>query len=350
MSVPRKRFPLLAKRTVKEFVDDDCTDLAAALTYYSVLAIFPAIVALMALLGVVGQAEQSVNTILDIIEPLVSDEVLGDVEPVIRQLAESQAAGFALIAGLLGALWSASAYVNAFSRAMNRIYEVEEGRPVWKLRPQMILVTLASLVLLAMAAIMLVVSGGLARSIGDVLGLGDTAVQVWNIAKWPALALVAMFLLALLYWATPNVQHPKFRWLTPGALLALVVWIVASLGLTFYVSNFSNYDRTYGSLAGVIVGLLFLWVSNLALLFGAEVDAELERGRELEKGLAAESQLQLPLRDTRQIDKAQAKEQEQVTAAREWRVEESEDQLVPGRSGTTVIQEAEERAREARKD
>src|SRR5690606_8376223 len=231
-------------------------------------AIFPAIVALMALLGVFGQADKSVTTILDIIQPLVSDKMLGDVEPVIRQLAESQAAGFALIAGLLGALWSASAYVNAFSRAMNRIYEVEEGRPIWKLRPQMVLVTLVSIVLLALAAIMLVVSGGLARSIGDVLGLGDTAVLVWNIAKWPLLLLVAMFLLALLYWSTPNVKHPKFRWLTPGALIALLVWALASVGLTFYVANFSSYDKTYGSLAGVIVGLLFLWVSNLALLFG----------------------------------------------------------------------------------
>ncbi|WP_162598814.1 YihY/virulence factor BrkB family protein [Nocardioides gilvus] len=343
MSVPKKRFATVAKRTVKEFIDDDCTDLAAALTYYSVLAIFPAIVALMALLGVVGQADKSVTTILDIIQPLVSDQMLGDVEPVIRQLAESQAAGFALVAGLLGALWSASAYVNAFSRAMNRIYEVEEGRPIWKLRPQMVLVTLVSIVLLALAAIMLVVSGGLARSIGDVLGLGDTAVLVWNIAKWPALVLVAMFLLALLYWATPNVKHPKFRWLTPGALLALLVWVLASVGLTFYVSNFSNYDKTYGSLAGVIVGLLFLWVSNLALLVGAEVDAEIERGRELEKGLAAESQLQLPLRDTRQIDKAQKKEQKQVGEAREWRLEESEDQLVPGRSPAETHPEAEGR-------
>src|SRR5690606_1377794 len=299
VSVPRQRLPLLVRRTVKEFGDDECLDLAAALTYYSVLAIFPAVVALTALLGVVGQAEESIDTILNILKPLLSDDMLGNVDPVIRQLAESRAAGVALVAGLLGALWSASAYVNAFSRAMNRIYEVDEGRPIWKLRPQMMLVTLVSIVLLALASILLVVSGGLARSIGDVLGLGDTAVLVWNIAKWPALALVTLFLIALLYWATPNVKHPKFRWLTPGALLALITWLAASVALTFYVSNFSNYDKTYGSLAGVVVGLLFLWVSNVVLLLGAELDAEIVLACQLERGVAAETHVQLPLRDTR---------------------------------------------------
>ena len=330
MSVPRSRVPLLAKRTVREFLEDNCLDLAAALTYYSVLAIFPAVVALTALLGVVGQAEESIDTVLNVLKPLLSDDMLGNVEPTVRALAESSAAGPALVLGLLAALWSASAYVNAFSRAMNTIYEVDEGRPVWKLRPQMLLVTLVSIVLLAVVAVLLVVSGDLARSIGDLLGLGDSAVLAWNIAKWPALAIVALFLIALLYWATPNVKQPKFRWVTPGALLALVTWLVASVGLTFYVSNFSSYDKTYGSLAGVVVGLLFLWVSNVVLLLGAEVDAEIERGRELDRGIAAESHLQLPLRDTRQIDKAQQKEHDQVSEARAWRVEEAEDQLIPG--------------------
>ena len=326
--VPSKWY--VVKRTVAEFTDDQCTDLAAALTYYSVLAIFPAIVAMTAILGLVGQAERSVETILDVLEPLVSDDMLGSVEPTIRELANSQAAGFAFVAGLLGALWSASAYVNAFARAMNRIYEVPEGRPVWKLRPQMILLTLVALVLLAAAALMLVVSGDLARSIGDVLGLGDTAVLVWSWAKWPALLLVIIFLIALLFYFTPNVKQPRMRWLSPGAMLAVVTWIVASVGFTFYVANFSSYNKTYGSLAGVIVALLFLWISNLALLVGAELDAELERMRELGKGIAAESQIQLPLRDTRQVEKAGQKEHERVTEAREIRVENAEGSVVPG--------------------
>lgn len=326
--VPSKWYVL--KRTVAEFKDDECTDLAAALTYYSVLAIFPAIVALTAILGLVGRAEESVDTILEILAPLVSDDMLGSVEPTVRELATSQAAGFAFVAGLLGALWSASAYVNAFSRAMNRIYEVPEGRPVWKLRPQMILLTLVSLVLLAAGAVMLVVSGDLARSIGDVLGLGDTAVLVWSWAKWPALLAVVIFLIALLYYFTPNVKQPRIRWLSPGAMLAVVTWIVASVGFTFYVANFSSYNKTYGSLAGVIVALLFLWISNLALLLGAELDAEVERMRELGKGVAAESQIQLPLRDTRQVEKASRKEHERVTEAREIRVENAESSVVPG--------------------
>ena len=326
--VPSKFYVL--KRAISEFMDDECTDLAAALTYYSVLAIFPAIVALTALLGLVGQAEESVDTILEVLAPLVSDDMLGSVEPTIRELANSQAAGFAFVLGLLGALWSASAYVNAFARAMNRIYEVPEGRPVWKLRPQMILVTLVALVLLAAMALMLVVSGDLARSIGDVLGLGDTAVLVWSWAKWPVMLLVIIFLIALLFYFTPNVKQPRIRWLSPGAMLAVVTWIVASVGFTFYVANFSSYNKTYGSLAGVIVALLFLWISNLALLVGAELDAELERMRELGKGIAAESQIQLPLRDTRKVEKAAQKEHERVTEAREIRVENAEGTLVPG--------------------
>lgn len=320
----------VVKRTVAEFQRDRCTDLAAALTYYSVLAIFPAIVALIAVLGVVGQADKSIETVLQVLRPLASDDILDLVEPVIRQLSESRATGVALVVGLAGALWSASAYVNAFSRAMNQIYEVEEGRPIWKLRPQMLLVTLVALLLLAVAAVLLVVSGELTRAIGEVLGLGETAATVWNIAKWPALALVVLFLVALLYWATPNVRQPKFRWLSPGALLTLVTGLLASVGFTFYVSNFGSYDKTYGSLAGVVVALLFLWICNLVLLLGAELDVELIRMRQLGRGLAAESSVQLPLRDTRQVEKAQLKEWKQVTQAREIRVENAEERLVPG--------------------
>lgn len=327
----------VVKRTFAEFSRDRCTDLAAALTYYSVLAVFPAIVALIALLGVVGQAEESITTMLDILRPLVSADMLELIEPVIRQLAGSRATGVALAVGLAGSLWSASAYVNAFSRAMNEIYEVAEGRPFWKLRPQMLLVTLVALLVLAVSAVLLVVTGDLARAIGDALGFGSTAVTIWNVAKWPVLAVLAMLLVALLYWATPNVQQPKLRWLSPGALLTVVTGLVASVGFTFYVSNFGSYDKTYGSLAGVIVALLFLWICNLVLLLGAELDVEVERMRELTRGLAAESSVQLPLRDTRQVEKASRKEWEQVTEAREIRVESSEDQLVPGedRADTT---------------
>lgn len=320
----------VVKRTFAEFSRDRCTDLAAALTYYSVLALFPAIVALTALLGVVGQAQQSIDTMIAILNPLVSDDVIALVEPVVRQLAQSRATGVALIVGLTGALWSASAYVNAFSRAMNQIYGVDEGRPIWKLRPQMLLITLVSLLLLAVAAVLLIVSGELTRSIGEVLGFGETAATIWNVAKWPALATVVLFLVTLLYRATPNVKHEKFRALSPGALLTLVTGLLASVGFTFYVANFGSYDRTYGSLAGVIVALLFLWICNLVLLLGAELDVEFTRMKQLGRGLAAETSLQLPMRDTRQVEKSRRKEWEQVTTAREIRVERAEEHLVPG--------------------
>ncbi|WP_162794321.1 YihY/virulence factor BrkB family protein [Nocardioides houyundeii] len=321
----KRSLKYVVKRAVREFSQDQCTDLAAALTYYAVLSILPAAVALTAMLGVVGQAEESVDTLLEVLAPLVSDDMLGNIEPTLRDLANSQGAGIALIVGLAGALWTASGYVGAFSRAMNRIYEVEEGRPIWKLRPQMLLLTLVLLVLMALVLVMLVVSGGLARSIGDVIGLGSTAVTVWNIAKWPVLAVVVMVIVAMLYYFTPNVKHPKIKWLSPGAIVALVTGVIASVGFTFYVANFASYNKTYGSLAGVIVALLFLWITNLALLLGAEIDAELERGRELEAGVPAEVELQLPLRDSRNVDKSADKEQKQIDEGRKIRLESGQD-------------------------
>lgn len=321
----KRSLTYVAKRSFREFMDDQCTDLAAALTYYAVLSIFPAAIALSALVGLVTDPQKSVDTVVEVLAPIVSDDMLGNVEPTLRELATSQGAGLALIAGLAGALWTASGYVGAFSRAMNSIYEVEEGRPFWKLRPQMLLVTVVSLVLLSAVVFMLIVSGPLAESIGDVIGLGDEAVLAWNIAKWPVLAFCVMVLVALLYWATPNVQHPKFRWLSPGAAVALVAGAAASFGFTVYLNYFGNYNKTYGSLAGVIIALLFLWIINLALLLGAELDSELERARELEAGVPAEEDLQLPLRDTSKIDKAREKEQDAIAEGRDIRRDSGND-------------------------
>ena len=321
----RRSWLYVLRKTWREFTDDQCTDLAAALTYYSVLAIFPAAVALTALLGVVGQAEESVNTVLEVLAPLVSESMLGTVEPTLRQLAGSDAAGLALALGVAGAIWSASAYVGAFARAMNRIYEIAEGRPFWKLRPVMILITLVAVLLIAVVLLMLIVSGPVARSIGDVVGLGDTALTAWDLAKWPVLAFVVLLIVAMLYYATPNVKQPKFRWLSVGALVAIVLWVLASAAFAFYVASFSSYNKTYGSLAGVVVALLFLWITNLALLLGAELDAELERGRQLQAGIAAEEELQLPVRDTRQIRKAAKKQRKDVELGRHIRLQHGGD-------------------------
>ncbi len=319
----------VARRTVREFSKDQCTDLAAALTYYAVLALFPALIALLSILGLVGQGPKIVNSMLDIMSTSGLAGVAKTLGPTLRQLTDTPGAGLALVLGLATALWSASGYVNSFSRAMNRIYEIREGRPIWKLRPMMLLVTLVSVLLVAVVLLGLVVSGPVAQKVGDAVGLGSTAVTVWNIAKWPVMLAVVVFIVALLYYATPNIKQPKFRWLSIGAFFAIVVWILASGLFGFYVSNFSSYNKTYGSLAGVIVFLLWLWITNIALLFGAELDAELERGRELQAGAPAEERVQLPPRDDRNIKKLDKKEQKDFARARELRSTRGESQDPP---------------------
>lgn len=297
----------VARRTVREFLRDQCIDLAAALTYYAVLALFPGLVAVLSLVSLVGQREETVDTLIEILHDIGAGSAADTLRPTLDELAGSDVGGIALVVGLVLALWSASAYVGAFGRGMNRIYEVREGRPIWKLRPQMVLLTLVLVVLVALMAVALVLTGGVAAAVGDAIGLGHTAVHVWDIGKWPVMLGVLMLIVGLLYYATPNVVHPRFRWLSAGAVVAILTWVVASAGFVFYVANFADYDRTYGSLAGVVIFLLWLWITNLALLFGAELDAEIERGRQLRAGIEAEEQIQLPPRDTRRSRKAARK-------------------------------------------
>jgi membrane protein len=217
------------------------------------------------------------------------------------------------------AIWSASGYVTAFSRGMNRIYEIREGRPFWKLKPIQLLVTVIAIVLIVIIAMILIVSGPITDSVGNALGVGGAAKIVWSIVKWPILAAAVVLIIAILYYATPNARQPKFRWMSLGALLALIVLLVASVAFGFYVTTFANYAKNYGSLAGVIIFLLWLWIANMALLFGAEFDAELERGRQLQAGIEAEETLQLPPRDTRKSDRVQTKHQEDIAVGRRLR-------------------------------
>jgi membrane protein len=282
------------KRTVREFRDDNLTDWAAALTYYSVLSIFPGLAALVAILGLVG-SQGTIDSLLEIIGevgPASAVETFrGPVETVVNSNA---GAGIALALSLALALWTASGYVGAFIRASNSIYEVEEGRPFWKLRPLQVTVTLAMVLLLALVLVAIVLTGPLADAVGDVLGISGALVTAWQLAKWPLLAFVVVTMLALLYYAAPNVKQPSFRWLTPGSGLAIVIWILASLGFALYVANFGSYDKTYGSLGGAVVFLIWLWLSNVAVLAGAELNAEIERERELKAGKGeAETQIQL---------------------------------------------------------
>lgn len=305
--------------TVREFVDDECPDLAAALTYFAVLALFPAAIALLSLVGLVGQSDETVNTLLTMLRDLGAGGAADTLEPTLRELSQSGGAGLGLIIGLAAALWSASGYVNAFGRGMNRIYEVDEGRPIWKLRPTMLLLTAVLIVLAALVAVGLVVTGPAAEVVGDAIGLGSAAVTAWNIAKWPVMLAVVILIVALLYYGSPNIKQPKFKWISVGACVAILVWVLASAGFGFYVANFSNYNKTYGSLAGVVVFLLWLWLTNLALLFGAELDAELERARQLQAGMPAEESIQLPPRDTTKSEKAAKKREKDVDRARNLR-------------------------------
>ena len=319
VAVLRRSWKYIARKTVREFGKDQCIDSAAALTFYAVLAIFPATLAVISLLHVVGQGRTTADAMLDIADSLGPADMADTLRQPIEAMTTAPAAGWGLLIGLAGALWSASGYVGAFGRAMNHIYEVHEGRPFWKLRPTMLLVTLVAVVLIGLVGLGLVITGPVAHAIGDSVGLRDATVTVWNVAKWPVILAMIVVVVALLYWATPNIRHSKFRWITAGSVLAILTWVAASLLLALYVSKFADYDKTYGSLAGVVVFLVWLYVTNIALLFGAEVDAEIERGRELQAGLPAEDTLQLPPRDVRATEKKAAKLAQDVELGRALR-------------------------------
>ncbi|MEV8144406.1 YihY/virulence factor BrkB family protein [Specibacter sp. NPDC078709] len=321
IQLPAKSWKYAGRRAIAKFSADGCTDLAASLTYYGVLSLFPALLALISIMGLVGQAEQTSTLLLDLVSRAAGPETVEAIRQPVEQLTSSRAAGLTLVIGIVTALWSASGYVGAFSRAMNRIYGIDEGRPAWKLRPALLLVTLAVVLLVATMALLLILSGPVARAVGEVLGVGSATLTVWSIAKWPVVGILAVILIAILYYFTPNVRQPKFRWISIGAAVALVALVVASAGFGLYVANFSNYNKTYGTIAGMIVLLLWMWIMNLMLLFGAEVDAELERVRQLQAGIKAEAQLQLPPRDIAASAKKEIKEQQLLTEGRALRAE-----------------------------
>jgi len=295
------------KRTFKEFSADDLTDSAAALTYYGVLALFPAIIALVSIIGLVGSsATDPLLENVGKVAPGPAREILTDA---INNLASSQgAAGFAFVLGLLLALNAASGYVGAFTRASNEIYEVKEGRPIWKLKPAQIAITLVLILLLVVVAVGVTVTGPLADQVGKVLGVGSAATPVWDLAKIPVLLAVVSFMIAFLYWAAPNVKQPGFKFVSPGGVVALVIWIVASLLFAFYVANFGSYNKTYGSLGGVIAFLVWLWITNIAILFGAEFNAELQRSQQREAGERAPlDEPFLEPRDASKLEKQESK-------------------------------------------
>src|SRR3954452_6299846 len=290
-------------RTFKEFSADNLTDWAAALTYYGVMALFPAIIALVSIIGLVGPS--ATQPLLDNISQVAPGPAKDIITGAINGLASNRgSAGFAFVIGLVLSLNAASGYISAFTRASNSIYEVEEGRPVWKLKPAQIGITLVLLVLLVLIAVAVAVSGPLADQVGKLIGVGSSATTVWDIAKIPLILLAVAFMIAFLYWAAPNVKQPGFKFVSPGGVIALVIFIVASLLFTFYVANFASYNKTYGSLGGIVVFLVWLWLTNVSILFGAEFNAELQRSQQREAG--EDAPLDEPFlepRDTSKLEK-----------------------------------------------
>jgi len=281
------------KRTVKGFREDNLTDWAAALTYYGVLAIFPALLVLVSVLGLIGpSATQPLIDNISEVAPGPAKEIFTNA---IQNIEHNQgAAGVFFVIGLLGAVWSASGYVGAFMRASNVIYETPEGRPFWKLRPLQVAVAFVMVILFALLAISLVLTGPVVSAVAAPLGIGSTAVDIWNIAKWPVMVLVFILLLSILYYASPNVKMRGFKWISAGSVVAVIVWIIASVLFGIYVANFSSYNETYGTLGGLIALMIWIWISNMAILFGHQLNSERERSLELEEGQErAEREIQL---------------------------------------------------------
>lgn len=287
------------KRTATEFMEDNLTDWAAALTYYGLLALFPALIAMVSLLGLFGDPKTTTSSLTEIITSIGPESAAQTFSGPIESLTSNQsAAGFAFVAGLAVALWSASGYVGAFMRASNVIYETPEGRPFWRLRPLQLVVTLLMIVLVVALALGLVLTGPVVDAVAGPIGLSDTAVSVWNIAKWPVMAAIFILMVDVLYYASPNVKLRGFKWVTPGSLVAIVVWAIASAAFALYVANFGSYDKTYGTLGGLIALLVWFWISNLAILFGHQLNAERERSLEIDEGRPrAAREIQLEPRD-----------------------------------------------------
>ena len=286
------------KRTFTEFKEDNLSDSAAALTYYGLLAIFPALIALVSIVGLVGNPATITKTLTEIFTKIGSPSSAQNLSGPIKSItAHKSASGILLIVGIVGALYSASSYVGAFARASNVIFETPEGRPFWKLRPLQMLVTLLMLILLVVIALALILTGPIVSAVAGPLGIGSTAISAWNIAKWPVLILLMILMFTILYYASPNVRLRGIRAVMPGAAFALAVWLLASAAFAFYVANFGSYDKTYGTLGGIVAFLVWLWITNSALLLGSELNAERERTRELKAGVpGAERELQLDAR------------------------------------------------------
>ena len=325
--LPKPSWFAVLRRAVKQVQVDELPDRAAALTYYGVQSIFPGVLVLVSIVGLLGRG--TANTLIDNLGQVAPGSVADFLKSVIQHAQQQKgAAGILGVIGIVLALWSASGYVAAFMRSANRIYAIPEGRPIWKTAPTRLGVTLFTVVCLVLGIVIVVATGSLASRLGDALGLGSTAVLAWEIAKWPVLLLLFALMLAVLYAAAPNVRTGGFRWLSPGAAVAVVIWLIASGLFALYVANFGSYNKTYGALAGVIIFLVWMWISNLAILLGAEFDAELEHERALREGLAEDHEPFAIPKDTRKLDDDELRAAERTKAVRTAAQERAQERAV----------------------
>jgi membrane protein len=287
------------KRSIKGFSNDNLSDWAAALTYRGVLTLAPAVLIMVSVLGLLGKS--TTDKLLTNISELTPGGVQSVLKQIVASVQHRNSAGIAAVVGLAIALWSASSYVAAFMRASNAIYEMGEGRPVWKTIPVRIGITLAMVVMGLLGAVIVVFSGPLADRTGHALGLGSTALTVWSIVKWPVLIIIVSLMLAILYYAAPNVKQPGVQWVSPGGVLAVLIWVAASALFALYVTHFGSYNKTYGSLASVIIFLVWLWLTNVAILLGAEFNAELQHARAIQAGQHPATVPFAEPRDTRKL-------------------------------------------------
>lgn len=309
-------------RSAAGYVTDDCTDFAAAMTYCAVTALIPSLVVVVALVNLVTDGSAAVKAILGILRDVGAGPIVGNsslVSVLDSLLVQKDSAKVLFSLGLLVAVWSASGYVSAFTRASNRIYGVREGRTWWKLQLLEILLAAVAMVLMAVAATALVISGPLVNAVGTALHVGPTARLAYSIGRWPVLVAIGIILLSMLFWIAPNVRQPRFRWLTVGGAVALVVGTVVSFGFGLYVANFGSYSRTYGSLGAIVAFLVWLYLSNSAILLGVQVNAQVQRARLTQAG---EEEPVAPLTP-------------RALAAPDGRVEAPEGRLGPIKPGTS---------------
>ena len=281
-----RRARAIVKRTLVSFYDDQMTHHAAALTYYALMSLFPAVLLALSLLGLLGQYPETYNAIIGYLREVAPTSVVEPLDHSLRRALQSKGtAATALVISVVVALYGTTGALEAARRALNVVFEVNAGRSFLRRKTVDVASTFVLMALVLVSLVLAFVGGGFAEDLLGFIGLGSTAAHVWNVARWPGAVATAMLVFAFIYYVTPDVQQRSFRWVTPGAAVGVLLWLAASFGLSTYVSKVADVGAIYGAFAGAIVLVAWLWLTNVALLLGAELNAEIERQRELGEGV-----------------------------------------------------------------